>query len=90
MRHYPQTLAFLLAFLFYNDGIQTVIVSASVYASRELRIDDNLVLATFLLTQFVAILGALGFGRVAAVIRGEEDRPGRHRDLVGGGPGGGS
>lgn len=68
MRRYPQTLAFLLAFLFYNDGIQTVIVSASVYASRELRIDDNLVLATFLITQFVAILGALGFGRIAALI----------------------
>ena len=45
-----------------------MIVSASVYASRELRIDDNLVLATFLITQFVAILGALGFGRIAALI----------------------
>ena len=68
MRHYPQTLAFLLAFLFYNDGIQTVIVSSSVYAIRELGISENLVLATFLLTQFVAILGALGFGWVAARI----------------------
>ncbi|MFN8136709.1 MAG: MFS transporter [Propionicimonas sp.] len=68
MRHYPQTLAFLLAFLFYNDGIQTVIVSSSVYAIRELGIEENLVLATFLLTQFVAILGALGFGWVAARI----------------------
>lgn len=68
MRHYPQTLAFLLAFLFYNDGIQTVIVSASVYAQRELRIEESLVLATFLLTQFVAIVGALGFGRLAGRI----------------------
>jgi UMF1 family MFS transporter len=62
MRRYPQTLAFLLA----NDGIQTVIVSSSVYAIRELGISENLVLATFLLTQFVAIAGALGFGRIAA------------------------
>ena len=68
MRHYPQTVAFLLAFLFYNDGIQTVIVSSSVYAIRELRIDESLVLATFLITQFVAIGGALGFGRIAARI----------------------
>jgi len=68
MRLYPQTLAFLLAFLFYNDGIQTVIVSSSVYAIRELHIDESLVLATFLLTQFVAIGGALGFGRIAARI----------------------
>jgi UMF1 family MFS transporter len=68
MRLYPQTLAFLLAFLFYNDGIQTVIVSSSVYAIRELHIDESLDLATFLLTQFVAIGGALGFGRIAARI----------------------
>lgn len=68
LRHYPQTLAFLLAFLFYNDGIQTVIVSSSVYAIRELGIDESLVLATFLITQFVAIGGALGFGRIAARI----------------------
>jgi UMF1 family MFS transporter len=68
MRHYPQTLAFLLAFLFYNDGIQTVIVSASLYADRELHIDQNLILATFLLTQFVAIAGALGFGKLAGRI----------------------
>jgi UMF1 family MFS transporter len=68
MRHYPQTLAFLLAFLFYNDGIQTVIVSASIYAQRELGIEESLVLATFLLTQFVAILGALSFGRLAGRI----------------------
>ncbi len=68
LRNYPQTLAFLVAFLFYNDGIQTVIVSSSVYAIRELGIEENLVLATFLITQFVAIAGALGFGRVAARI----------------------
>ncbi len=77
LRHYPQTLAFLLAFLFYNDGIQTVIVSSSVYAIRELGIDESLVLATFLLTQFVAVLGALGFGRVAA-------RIGAKRTVLGG------
>ena len=30
------TLTFLLAYLFYNDGIQTVIYSAAVYGSEEL------------------------------------------------------
>ena len=28
LRHYPQTLLFLLAYLFFNDGIQTVITSS--------------------------------------------------------------
>ena len=36
MRRYPLTLAFLLAYLVYNDGIQTVISQASVYGSEEL------------------------------------------------------
>src|SRR5690606_11050782 len=35
-RAYPRTLLFLAAFLFYNDGIQTVIASASVYGDKEL------------------------------------------------------
>ena len=66
MRNYPQTLLFLLAFLFFNDGIQTVIVSSSLYASSELGMATSQVMMTFLVTQFVAFGGALLFGRVAA------------------------
>lgn len=68
MRHYPQTMLFLLAFLFYNDGIQTVIVSSSLYASKELGMATSQVMMTFLVTQFVAIAGALLFGKVASKI----------------------
>jgi MFS transporter, UMF1 family len=68
MRHYPQTMLFLLAFLFYNDGIQTVIVSSSLYASKELGMATSQVMLTFLVTQFVAIAGALLFGKIAGRI----------------------
>lgn len=68
LRKYPQTLLFLLAFLFFNDGIQTVIVQSSLYASSELGMATSQVMITFLLTQFVAFGGALLFGRVAASI----------------------
>ena len=34
MRNYPMALTFLLAYLFFNDGIQTVIAPASVYGER--------------------------------------------------------
>jgi MFS transporter, UMF1 family len=68
MKHYPQTMLFLLAFLFYNDGIQTVIVASSQYAQFELKMDTSQVMLTFLLTQFVAIAGALIFGKVASRI----------------------
>ena len=66
MRNYPMTLTFLLAYLFYNDGIQTVIASASVYGDKQLGFDTSVLIATILLVQFVAFFGALLFGRLAA------------------------
>lgn len=66
MKHYPQTLLFLLAFLFFNDGIQTVIVASSLYSTNELGMATSQVMMTFLVTQFVAIVGALLFGKMAA------------------------
>jgi UMF1 family MFS transporter len=65
MRAYPMTLLFLAAYLFYNDGIQTVIVSASTYGEKELGFETSVLIATILLVQFVAFLGALLFGRIA-------------------------
>ncbi|HET8718049.1 MAG TPA: MFS transporter [Nocardioidaceae bacterium] len=68
MRRYPTTLTFLLAYLFYNDGIQTVITSASVYGQKQLGFGTSTLIATILLVQFVAFGGALLFGRLAATL----------------------
>jgi UMF1 family MFS transporter len=65
MGNYPMTLTFLLAYLFYNDGIQTVIVSASVYGDKQLGFSTSVLIVTILLVQFVAFFGALLFGRLA-------------------------
>jgi len=65
LRNYPVTLTFLLAYLFYNDGIQTVIVSASTYGENELGFGTSVLISTILLVQYVAFLGALIFGRAA-------------------------
>ncbi|HET8665085.1 MAG TPA: MFS transporter [Nocardioides sp.] len=65
MRGFPMTLTFLVAFLFYNDGIQTVIGVASTYGSKQLGFGDSVLIATILLIQFVAFGGALLFGRLA-------------------------
>jgi MFS transporter, UMF1 family len=65
LRQYPVALTFLLAYLFFNDGIQTVIASASIYGVEELEFSTGTVLATYLVVQFVAVFGALGFGRAA-------------------------
>ena len=74
---YPMTLTFLVAYLFYNDGIQTVVVSASTYGSKQLGFSSSVLIATILLIQFVAFGGALYFGRLARL-------RGAYRTLVGG------
>lgn len=62
---YPVALNFLLAYLFFNDGIQTVIASASTYGAEELEFGQSVLIGTILLVQFVAFGGALVFGRLA-------------------------
>jgi MFS transporter, UMF1 family len=77
LRNYPVALTFLVAYLFFNDGIQTVIASASIYGVEQLKFSQGTVLGTYLLVQLVAIFGALGFGRLAG-------RHGAKRVILGG------
>jgi MFS transporter, UMF1 family len=68
MRAYPLTLFFLLAFLVYNDGIQTVINLASQFGSEELGLETNTLIITILVVQLTAFFGALALGRLAGRI----------------------
>jgi UMF1 family MFS transporter len=65
---YPQTLLFLLAYVFYNDGIQTVIASSAIFGSRQLGLEAETLVLAILVVQFVAFVGALVLGRVAGRI----------------------
>jgi UMF1 family MFS transporter len=62
LRGYPQTLRFLIAYLFFNDGIQTVIYAASIFGQEQLGLSSQQLITTILLVQFVAFGGALLFG----------------------------
>jgi UMF1 family MFS transporter len=64
-RAYPKTLLFLAAYLFYNDGIQSVILLSAVYAVNELKFEQSTVILAFLMVQLVAFAGALVLGRLA-------------------------
>jgi MFS transporter, UMF1 family len=65
LRAYPLTLFFLLAFLVYNDGIQTVISLASLYGTEELDLSESTLVVTILMVQFLAFGGALALGALA-------------------------
>lgn len=70
MRRLPLTLKFLIAYLIYNDGIQTVIFASSAFLEQELFPGGNpkFLLQIFLFVQFVAVIGALLFERLAYLI----------------------
>ncbi len=65
LRNYPMALTFLVAYLFFNDGIQTVIASSSTYGEKQLGFGTEVLIATILMVQFVAFIGALVFGAAA-------------------------
>jgi UMF1 family MFS transporter len=65
MRRHPLTLAFLLAYLVYNDGIQTVISQAAIFGSEELGLEQSTLITAVLLVQVLAVAGALALGRIA-------------------------
>ena len=52
----------LVAFLLYNDGIQTIIRMASIYGA-EIGIDRNAQIAAFVMVQFVGVPCSFLFGR---------------------------
>ncbi len=70
LRHFPETLKFLLAYFLYNDGIQTVIAVSATFAAAPivrggLEVDQGTLTMVILMIQFVAFGGALFWGRLA-------------------------
>jgi UMF1 family MFS transporter len=73
LRRLPETARYLVAYTFYNDGIQTVIAMSSVFLSQELFTpaqreageDVAFLTALILMVQFVAFFGATGFAFAA-------------------------
>jgi UMF1 family MFS transporter len=64
LRRYRQAFLLLLAFLIYNDGIQTIIRMATTYGA-EIGLDENAMIAALLVTQFIGIPFAFLFGAMA-------------------------
>ncbi|HNP17847.1 MAG TPA: MFS transporter [Fulvivirga sp.] len=56
---------FLLAFFFYNMGVQTVMYLAATFGSKELKLDSGKLIITVLIIQLVAIVGATSFAKLS-------------------------
>ena len=68
IRVHPQAMFFLIAYLIYNDGIQTVISLSSVFGQEELGLSMTTLATVFLMVQFVGFFGAILFNFVARVV----------------------
>ncbi|MCB9112687.1 MAG: MFS transporter [Anaerolineales bacterium] len=73
VRHFPETMKFLLAYFLYNDGIQTVIAVSATFAAAPLlqgglEQDQTTLTAVILMIQFMAFFGALFWGKLAGWI----------------------
>ncbi len=68
------TAQFLAASFCYNNGIQTIITSASVFLAQELFVargeeaSQSFLLGIFLVSQICALVGAISFERLARII----------------------
>lgn len=74
LRRLRYTMLFLIAYLFYNDGIQTVILQSSVFISYELftskglEADNSFLIIIFCIAQISAFAGALIFERISRML----------------------
>jgi UMF1 family MFS transporter len=58
LKHLRVLKRFLFAFFFYNMGVQTVMLAATLYGKNELQIDTNNLIIAILIIQLIAIPGA--------------------------------
>lgn len=75
IKRFRELAKFLVAFLIYNDGIETVIVMASIFGADVLKMTTGEIILYFLMIQGLAFWGSLLFGYLA-------DRIGNKRTIL--------
>jgi MFS transporter, UMF1 family len=64
----PVLKRYLFAFFFYNMGVQTVMLAATLYGKSELQIPTSNLIIAILIIQVIAIGGAFAISKLSAVI----------------------
>jgi len=63
--HMPVLKSYLGAFFFYSMGVQTVMLAATLFGSKVLKLETSQLIATILVIQLVAIAGAVLMSRLS-------------------------
>lgn len=67
VKQMPVLKRFLRGFFFYSMGVQTVMLAATLFGSKLLKLPDTKLIITVVIIQLVAILGAWGMSRLSAI-----------------------
>jgi UMF1 family MFS transporter len=68
IKSFRELTKFLVAYLIYNEGIETVIIMASIFGSEVLGMETNELILFFLMVQGIAFVGSMIFGFLADAI----------------------
>ena len=65
LKSQPSLKTFLVSFFLFSVGVQTIILMAGIFGSKELGLESSELILAILLVQFVAIVGAALFSRIS-------------------------
>ena len=65
LKHIPVLKRYLLAFFFYSMGVQTVMLAATIFGERLLKLPATNLIVTLIVIQLVAIPGAIMMSRLS-------------------------
>lgn len=64
--HMPVLKRYLRGFFFYSMGVQTVMLAATLFGSKLLKLEDTKLIITVVIIQLVAIIGAIAMSKLSA------------------------
>ncbi len=65
LRDLPNINKYLISFFFFNMGVQTVMLLATLFGSKELHMESGQLIPLLLIIQFVGIIGSIFFAKVS-------------------------
>lgn len=65
LKDQPNITKYLLSFFFFNMGVQTIMLLATLFGTKELHLGSEQLIPVILIIQFVAIGGAIVFARLS-------------------------